>query len=169
MDLQLSTNQINSDQLNVIRANFAPRDLYNVENTRPEPNLIFGEYFGNASLTNTTLSGLKYPLELDGNGSLVVSYGYERVAQQIVEVLETRFAERVLRPFLGTPEILFETISESVLAEDLKSQVIAGSGLLSPDSLRITVRMTDNGDCMITVIFSVEGSEERMVRYRYGL
>jgi len=167
MDLQL-VNRIDSEQLSRIKANFAPRDLYNVENSRPDPTLVFGSSAGNTSLTDTTLRGLKYPLELDGNGSLVVSSGYDRIAEQIIETLETRFSERVYRPYMGTPELMFETISESLLANTLKSQILSSVPLLSSDGLRITIRINENGDCVVIVVYSVEGSEEAMVRYLYS-
>ena len=166
MDLEL-VNRIDSQELYRIKSNFAARDLHNAENPRPAPMLAFGDFGGNTSLSDTTLCGLKYPLEVDSNGSLVVSCGYERISQQILETLETRFSERVYRPYMGTPELVFETISESVLAQTLKAQILYSVPLLSSDSLRVRVSINDNGECAITVVYSVEGSEEAMVKYRY--
>lgn len=167
-------NVIDSDQLARIKSNFLPRDRANSEYSdqisalRQTPTVIFDSLSDSNSLSKGTMLGLTYPIELDGNGGLSLSSGYDRVAQQIFEVLDTRFGERVVRPFLGTPEVLFETISESVLQQTLKSQILSAIPYLREENLKLVVYMKDSGLCELTVFYSTDGVSQGMVKYQFN-
>jgi hypothetical protein len=170
-EIQPLPQRIDSEELQKIKNQFALRDRANAEFyennqlERRSPALIFNEASNNASLSSSTLSGLSYPLKLNGNGGLSLSYGYDRIREQILEILDTRLGERVYRPFFGTPELIFETINEDVLAQTLKKQ-IQGAIKFQID-LDVVVKITDLGTASIYVIYSDEGATPQMVKYSF--
>ncbi|MGA1706912.1 MAG: hypothetical protein ACO39X_07715 [Candidatus Nanopelagicaceae bacterium] len=165
--------RIDTAELASIKNQFALRDRVNADRyeldqaQRRAPAIIFDSSASSASLSESTLRGLKYPLELDGSGGLKLSANYERVGEQILEVLQTRIGERVYRPFFGVPEILFETIDEYTLAQTIRSQLLASVPVVS--DLEVQVALSEDGGANIAVFYSVEGSEQRMVRYAFSI
>lgn len=157
-------NRIDTEELSAIKNKFALRDRMNSENRdeilreRRNPRVFFDRLASNQSLGETTLRGLTYPLKLDGNGGISMSYGYDRIAQAIQEVLETRIGERVGDPFLGTRELLFDTLSESVEAQSIKRQILSSVPYLSEESLSVSVSLGEDGTCYINVRYAVEST-----------
>ena len=68
------------------------------------------------------IRGLTFPLQIE-NGTLKVSTGEDRIVEQILEVLQTSVGERVYRQFFGLPNLVFESISESVLERRIERQL----------------------------------------------
>ena len=173
MNLPELPNRIDSEELIRIKNNFSPRDRVNSEysqqiaSQKSNPTVIFNDLSTSSSLPQGTLLGLSYPIEINENGGLKLNSGYERLGQQILEVLDTRIGERVYRPFFGIPELLFETISESLLQETLKSQILSGVPILDSNNVRVLVSMSESGLCEITVYYSTTGTEQAMVRYQF--
>ena len=100
-------NRIDSAELSRIKNNFQLRDRSNSDNSisiqreRRNPVVVFDNLSTPSSLEQNTLRGLSYPLSVDGNGGLKLSFGIERIGQAIQEVLETRVGERVANPYMG--------------------------------------------------------------------
>jgi phage baseplate assembly protein W len=167
------TSRIDTIELTAIKNQFALRDRINSDRyeitqiERRNPTAFFDQSSTPKALTQTTLQGLKYPLELDGSGGLKLSSNYKRIGEQILELLETRIGERVYRPFLGTPELLFESIDEYALAQTLRSQLRAFLPTVTELDVRVTLR--EDGNANIVVFYSVEGSEQAMIRYSYSI
>ena len=165
--------RIDSEELAGIKNQFALRDRINADRyeltqaERKSPALVFDSSASQATLSDSTLRGLKYPLELDGAGGLKLSSNYDRIGEQILEVLQTRIGERVYRPFFGVPEILFETIDEYTLAQTIKSQLLASIPLVP--NLDVRVSLSEDGGANIAVFYSVEGSEPRLVKYAFSI
>lgn len=166
-------NRIDTVELAKIKNTFALRDRANSENSaqisrdRSSPTVIFDNLSTPESLGQGTLRGLKYPLELDSNGGITLSSGYDRIGQAIHEVFDTRIGERIGNPFMGIRELLFETISEETEAQTIKRQLLAAIPYLSEESLSVTLSLGEDGTCYITAIYSVEGSGNIMVRYNF--
>lgn len=58
-------------------------------------------------------TSISFPITLNPlTGSLRISSGDQRIQEQILEILSTKFLERVLRPEFGTEEYLFSSISD---------------------------------------------------------
>jgi phage baseplate assembly protein W len=68
------------------------------------------------------IRGLTFPLQIE-NGTLKISTGEDRIVEQILEVLQTSVGERVYRQFFGLPNLVFESISESVLERRIERQL----------------------------------------------
>ena len=155
-------NRIDTPELDRIKNKFALRDRLNMENrgSRQNPELFFDSSSTNSSLQNNTLRGLTYPLQLDGNGGISTSYGYDRIGQAIQEVLETRIGERVGSPFLGTRELLFETLSEDIEEQNIKKQILSAVPYLSEESLNVSLSIGEEGTCYITVRYAVDSGEQ---------
>ena len=170
IDLPQITSRVDTNELQNIKNQLALRDRINAdryENTQLErrnPRVIFSEQSG-SSLADTALRGLKYPLELNGKGGLSLSSNYDRVGEQILEVLQTRIGERVYRPFFGIPELLFETIDEYTLAQTIRSQI--GSVVPTGVELEVKVSLSEDGGAQIVVFYSVEGSQPSLVKYSF--
>ena len=165
--------RIDSKELTSIKNRFSLRerinsDLYEQNQyERRNPVVLFDELSTPPQLTQSTLRGLKYPLELDGKGGLKLSYGYDRIGEQILEVLETRLGERAYRPFFGIPEVLFESIDEYALALNIQSQLTAFIPILRDVDVKVSI--FENGGVQLIVFYSVEGSESSMVKYSFSL
>lgn len=162
--------QIDSAELLRIKNNFALRERINSDRyeldviERRSPTVFFSP-IDQTSLAEGTLTGLKYPLELDGKGGLSLSTNYDRVGEQILEVLQTRFGERVYRPFFGIPELLFETIDESTLSQTIKSQI--ESSIPPGVELKVKVYLNELGEASIVVYYSVENSQTSIIKYKF--
>ena len=170
MDFPKITARVDTLELQNIKNQLAIRERINSDNyeanqlERRNPVVIFSEQ-SSPSLAESALRGLTYPLELNGRGGLNLSSNYDRVGQQILEVLQTRIGERVYRPFFGIPELLFETIDEYSLAQTINSQI--GSVLPSGVELQVKVSLSEDGSAQIVVFYSVEGSEPSMIKYAF--
>ena len=170
MDFPKITARVDTLELQNIKNQLAIRERINSDNyevnqlERRNPVVIFSEQ-GSSSLAESALRGLTYPLELNGRGGLNLSSNYDRVGQQILEVLQTRIGERVYRPFFGIPELLFETIDEYSLAQTISAQI--GSVLPSGVELQVKVSLSEDGSAQIVVFYSVEGSEPSMIKYAF--
>jgi len=170
---QQITSRIDTEELAKIKNQFSLRervnsDRYELDQTeRRNPQILFDESAKPGAVTQTTLRGLKYPLEMDGRGGLKLSANYDRIGEQILEVLETRIGERAYRPFFGLPELLFETIDEYTLAQSIKSQLLSSIPVLPSVDVKVSLR--EDGGANIIVFYSVEGSEQAMVRYSFSV
>jgi hypothetical protein len=157
-------NRIDTPELVRIKNNFALRDRVNFENReellreKRNPRLYFDSASTNSSLGENTLRGLSYPLKLDGQGGLSVSYGYDRIGQAIQEVLETRIGERIGSPSLGIRELLFDTLTEDGEAQTIKRQILAAVPYLEEDTLNVSVSLGEGGTCYITVRYAIPGT-----------
>jgi len=166
-------NQIDSAELATIKNKFALRDRSNSDNAdalrreRRNPVVVFDRLSTPESLERNTLRGLAYPLQLDGNGGLKISYGIERIGQAIQEVFETRIGERVANPFMGVRELLFETISEDVEAQSIKRQLLQAIPYLSDDKLSVSLSLAEDGTCYVVAKYAVEGVSDILVKYNY--
>lgn len=167
------TSRIDTEQLSKIKNQFALRDRINADRyeltqtERRNPQILFDENIAPGAITQGTMRGLKYPLELDGAGGLKLSSNYARIGEQIREVLETRIGERVFRPFFGLPEMMFETIDEYTLAQSIKSQLLSALPVVPELDVRVSLR--EDGGANIVVVYSVEGSEQALIRYSFSL
>ena len=165
--------RIDSEELSRIKNQFALKDRINSERyeltqtERTNPQVFFDSASTPQTITQNTLQGLKYPLELDGKGGLKLSSNYARIGEQILEVLQTRIGERISRPFFGLPEMMFETIDEYALAQSIKSQLLSSIPVLLELDVRASLR--EDGSANIVVRYSVEGSEQALVRYSFSV
>ncbi len=168
-------NRVDTDELVDIKNKFALRDRSNSDNSdalgreNRNPSVVFDRLTTPESLQKNTLRGLSYPLEIDGNGGLKISYGIERIGQAIKEVLETRVGERVVNPYMGVRELLFETISEDVEAQSILRQLLSAIPYLADDNLSVSLSLAEDGTCYVVVRYSVEGLKDVLVRYNYQL
>lgn len=166
-------NRIDTAELSRIKNNFRLRDRSNadryeeIRRERSNPQVLFDRLATPESLERNTLRGLSYPLALDGNGGLKVTYGIERIGQAIQEVFETRIGERIGAPFMGVRELLFETISEDVEAQSIKRQLLAAIPYLRDENLYVSLSLGEDGTCYIVAKYAVEGLSDVLVRYNF--
>lgn len=116
-------------------------------------------------ILSSTLTGLSYPLELNGNGGLSLSYNSDRIEQQILEILDTNLTERVLRIEFGTNDYLFDTISEAVLENQIQS--ILNKYIKNTD-IKVKASINDEGVCDLKIFYSYLGGLDGLVRYNYS-
>lgn len=168
-------NRIDTAELARIKNKFSLRDRANSENSealkdeRGNPLVQFNNLSTPETLGKGVLRGLSYPLSLDGRGGLSISSGYDRIAQAITEVFETRIGERIGNPYFGVSELLFETISEEVEAQSIRRQILNAIPYLSEERLAVRVSLGEDGTCYVLAAYSVEGGESVVVRYNYRI
>lgn len=162
--------QIDSAELQGIKNNFQITDNIRseradeIKRSRSNPEIIrSGRMSPDDKFGSRSIKGLSYPLELDGNGGLKTSSNFSRLSEQILEVLDTKVGERVYRQFFGLPELVFETISEAVLAQVIKKQL--EQALPFDVELDVSVEINDNGLAVIYVGYSLESSGRYIIKY----
>lgn len=162
--------QRDNRDLQKIKTNFQIKDNLRSENSeaikssRARAELIrSGSISTDEKYGASSIRGLSYPLELDGNGGLKISSNYSRLAEQIVEILDTRVGERVYRQFFGIPEMVFETISEDVLSQIIKKQI--KEAVPFDLELDVSVEINEEGTAIIYVGYSLEQSGKYIIKY----
>jgi phage baseplate assembly protein W len=116
------------------------------------------------------LGGLTYPLKLNGRGGLSLSYNSDRIEQQIMEILETRIGERIYRKFFGMPDVLFESVSEDVISNLLRKQILESLPSFVNIELDIVLRATDEGTLVVAINYSLpETSTSNRLIYQVSI
>lgn len=169
-EFQSYPSQIDNAELQRIKSNFQIADNIRseradeIKRSRANPEIIrSGRMSTDGKYGSRSIKGLSYPLQLDGNGGLKTSSNYSRLSEQILEVLDTKVGERVYRQFFGLPELVFETISEAVLAQVIKKQL--EQALPFDVELDVSVEIDENGSAVIYVGYSLEGSGRYIIKY----
>lgn len=169
-EFQSYPSQIDSAELQRIKSNFQIADNIRseradeIKRSRANPEIIrSGRVSTDDKYGTRSIKGLSYPLQLDGNGGLKTSSNYSRLSEQILEVLDTKVGERVYRQFFGLPELVFETISEAILAQVIKKQL--EQALPFDVELDVSVEIDENGSAVIYVGYSLEGSGRYIIKY----
>lgn len=111
------------------------------------------------------LSGFTYPLQTDGNGGLSLSTNSDRIEQQIIEILDTRINERVLRVEFGTNDYLFDSLSESVIEAQLQRIL---EQYIRNTELSVKVYINDDGECDVRIAYAYKGGLSGLVRYGFS-
>ncbi len=162
--------QIDSEELKGIKQNFQIADNLRAEQSaglkrsRENPEIIrSGKISTDSKYGSRSIKGLSYPLELNGAGGLKTSENFSRLSEQIREVLDTKVGERVYRQFFGLPELVFETISEAVLSQIIKKQIL--EALPFDLELDVSVEIDEDGRSVIYVGYSLEQSGRYIIKY----
>ena len=169
-DFEFSSPRADSAELQRIKSQFQVSDnerseLFELrDENRKNPVVSSSGIISNDDkFAESSISGLTYPLQLDGNGGLRTSSNYTRLSEQIKEVLETKIGERVYRQFFGLPDLIFETISEDVLASLIKKQLI--EALPFDVELDVSVRIDEEGTATIFVKYELEAAGSFIVKH----
>jgi hypothetical protein len=164
------SSQIDTEELQRIKSKFQLADNIRserrdiIQSSRINPKIVrSGKISEDNKYAANSLKGLSYPLQLDGNGGLKTSSNFSRLSEQILEVLDTKVGERVYKQFFGLPELVFETISESVLASIIKKQI--ENAVPFSVELDVSVEIDDNGRAVIYVGYSLEDSGRYIIKY----
>lgn len=67
-------------------------------------------------------TNISYPMRVI-NGRLQVSTGATAIADQINNVIDTRFGERVMRPTFGIKDYVFEVTSQVTAVSDIERNI----------------------------------------------
>ena len=104
----------------------------------------------------TTYRGLQYPLEIK-NGQLVTTNDLRITEQNILEVLETRPTERVMRVDYGFDPKIFNTLEPNAINARIHRAVMTYVPGVS--SLEVTGNMNnlDSGTYQVTLKYKVNG------------
>jgi len=169
-DYEFSSPRADSDELKRITSNFKVADnerseLFELrQENRSKPVISpSGIISQNDKFAESSISGLTYPLQLDGKGGLKTSSNFSRLSEQIKEILETKVGERVYRQFFGLPELIFETISEDVLAALIKKQLL--EAIPFEVDLEVDVGIDEAGTANIFVRYSLEKAGSFIVKH----
>lgn len=150
---------LNNQDLENLKAKFVSSVGYKSSPSQPTLELISdrSEYRGQP------IRGLSFPLTIE-NGSLKVSQNEDRVVEQILEVLQTSVGERVYRQFFGMPNLVFESISESILEarveRQLQREIIADNVVF-----RVKIRSTTPEEVVILVTYQLSNRAPQTIRY----
>jgi len=109
------------------------------------------------------IRGLTFPLTIE-NGSLKVSQNEDRIVEQILEVLQTSAGERIYRQFFGMPNLIFESISESVLEARVERQLqreIKANNIV----FRVKIRSTLPEQVVILVTYQLAERAPQTIKY----
>ena len=100
------------------------------------------------------MAAISFPIRVNpGTGTLVLSAGRTRIEEQIQEILNTRFLERVLRPEFGTEEYLFTSINNPELIAT-KIQFSLKTYLSANIVTRTEARLDNSGKVTVTITYT---------------
>ena len=97
---------------------------------------------------------IAFPIRLDKDrGTLELSAGNKRTQEQILEILTTKYLERVLRPSFGTEEYIFTSVSDpSVISTKIKFAL--DTYLSSNISTKVSSKLNSNGLLELKIDFT---------------
>lgn len=107
------------------------------------------------------LRGIKYPLQLDGNGSLAISERADVVREQIVSAIETNPGERIMIPLYGLREHILSSLAPAVVVSDIENTLTRWV----PEAKNIRVTFDKNADKFenglldVTITFQYDNRE----------
>ncbi len=169
-DYEFSSPRADSDELRRVTSKFQVADnerseLFELrqENRKNPVISSSGIISQDDKFAESSISGLTYPLQLNGEGGLKTSSNFSRLSEQIKEILETKVGERVYRQFFGLPELIFETISEDVLAALIKKQLL--ESIPFEVDLEVDVGIDEAGTANIFVRYSLEKAGSFIVKH----
>lgn len=104
------------------------------------------------------ITGIKFPLELDGKGGLVIASDEELIAGHIIQFIETEPLERVMRRDYGTPDFLFSSAQEiNSLAADINRRL---TQYIPQASFRVEGSLTDLGELQVDVFWQYNSIDQ---------
>jgi len=101
------------------------------------------------------ISGLAYPLQVDGNGNLLVASDAELIGTHIRSVLETEPGENPMRLDYGVPGELFNSTSD--FSEIVGNVRRALEAEIPQADFQVAGTVNDAGQAQITVDWQVDG------------
>ena len=104
----------------------------------------------------TTYRGLQYPLEVK-NGQLVTVNDVRITEQNILEVLETRPTERVMRVDYGFDPKIFNTLEPNAINARIHRAVMTYVPAVSQLEVTGNMNNLDNGTYQVTLKYKVNG------------
>jgi len=102
------------------------------------------------------IRGLAYPLEVE-NGQLKIATDLKVVEQNIIEILETRPTERVMRVTYGFDPKIFNTLEPNAINARIHKAVVDEVKSISHLEVAGGVDPLDGGTYQVTLKYSVKG------------
>ena len=100
-----------------------------------------------------------YPIQLDSNGRIKLSYDTDCDRDAIFSVLETRPGERIERPTYGTPDFVFEGLTNAV-AIPSRVEAALTDQISTVDSFEVTGAVQDEGILTMEISYFVGGDPQ---------
>lgn len=116
----------------------------------------------------STLRAIGYPLTLDGNGGLALSYGTDVIRDEFRSALTTWQRERVMRQQYGLPgSLVFSAYpSPAVAAERIRLALMRALGGRKGLSYSVSANPGENGVIEVTIDWSFNGEPQPALRYQ---
>ena len=152
--------RLNNLQLQELKFQILNKNLpTQIENRNAGPSLISESN----PYTGGIIRGLSYPLQINGGG-LKISSNSDRIYEQILEVLETRVGERIMRQFFGIPDLIFESFSEDLLRNTIIKQIRESLPIEIETDMDLSI--SEEGYVIIYLKYKLNGdSSFRTIRY----
>lgn len=106
------------------------------------------------------LTGIRYPLEVDGvTGSIKTATDEDLIRGHILSWIETEPLERVMRPLYGTPGYIFTTQPQwGQVAALIESRLTAN---VPQSTFRVAGQISDDGSARLEVYWALQGLGEQ--------
>lgn len=100
-----------------------------------------------------------YPIQLDEKGRIKLDYDVECDSSAIFSTIETRPGERVERPLYGTPDFVFEGLTDAV---SIPSRIEAAltDQISTVQKFEVTGAVADAGILDVAIAYFVEGEAQ---------
>lgn len=99
------------------------------------------------------------------DGGLRLSEDLELPHEYIFSVIETRLFERIMRPSLGSPELIFSAVNDPALIVEQFRQALE-TQIEGVDSWNITGDIADNGIFTLTINYSISSLPQPPIQYQ---
>jgi hypothetical protein len=100
-----------------------------------------------------------YPIQLDEKGRIKLSYGMECDRDSIFSTIETRPGERVERPLYGTPDFVFEGLTDAISIPS-RIEVALTDQISTVQKFEVAGTVFDAGILDMTIAYFVDGEPQ---------
>lgn len=100
-----------------------------------------------------------YPIQLDEKGQIKLSYDADCDSDSVFSVLETRPGERVERPLYGTPDFVFEGLTDAI---SIPSRIEAAltDQISAVQRFEVTGTVFDEGILDLSIAYYINGDPQ---------
>lgn len=114
-----------------------------------------------------TLRAIAYPLVLDGDGGLVMSYGIDVVRDQLRSALETWQYERVMDATYGLPpSLIFSGYQTNAIAANRIRETLRRSITDPKLAYTVSAEVGEDGAVEVTIPWQYNGIPQPSIEYR---
>lgn len=108
--------------------------------------------------------GVSYPMTLDSNGRLKLSYGPQIVSEAVLSIAQTQTGERPMQPDYGANNALFDEVDLAAYKISLEQGIAEHEPRV--ERANVSAALQPDGGVRVTIAYLIRGeADERTLTY----